>query len=327
MATPDQSDPGLDGPSPPFGLHEAERIVRRLVPALQAHGMWIQSVHTALICRTAPADPDADGEAYLRSSLGRWFACESNEFIRGHPDYVAAAAHHREAYARARELYACEASHQAITPEEYLAFSEAAARLDRNLESLIKEVWDLLRHTDPVTGIATRHAMLPRLREEHERVQRTGLTCSVCMVDLDHFKRINDTWGHDAGDAVLEAVSGYLMRNLRRYDQVFRYGGEEFVLMLPNSCLEQAVPIVDRLRRGVDDLAIGFEDRTLGISASFGIAPLLADQPIGVSIKRADEAMYTAKRAGRNRIATWHPGGAVVHGDDASAPAPTPSGS
>ena len=153
---------------------------------------------------------------------------------------------------------------------------KAISRLDCSLEALVKELWDLLRYTDPLTGIATRYAMLPRLREEHQRVRRTGLTSSVCMVDLDHFKRINDTWGHHAGDAILEAVSAYLVRNLRRYDQVCRYGGEEFVLMLPNTEPEQAVPIVDRLRRGLAALRVQIGDEGLRITASFGIAPLIA---------------------------------------------------
>jgi len=104
---------------------------------------------------------------------------------------------------------------------------------------------------------------------------------------------------------VLEAVSAYFVRNLRRYDQVCRYGGEEFVLMLPNTTPEQAVPIVDRLRRGLAALEIPVGDKALQVTASFGIAPLTADQPIAVSIERADRAMYRAKRAGRNRVEAW----------------------
>ena len=140
-------------------------------------------------------------------------------------------------------------------------------------------------------------------------MQRTGLVSSICMVDLDHFKQINDTHGHHAGDTVLEAVSAYLVTNLRRYDQVCRYGGEEFVLMLPDTEPEQAVPIVDRLRRGLEDLAIQLDSgERVGITASIGIAPLLPDQPIGASIEHADQAMYAAKRAGRNQVRVWREG-------------------
>jgi diguanylate cyclase len=297
--------PFEEGPAPPFGLHEAERIVRRLAPALQAHGSWIQSIHTTLICRSVEACREIHGDGYLRSELGHWFADESNEFIRRHPEYGAAVRQHREMYGLARTLCDAVENGRPIDRVAYEAFAEGIARLDRNLEALVKELWDLLRYTDPLTGIATRYAMLPRMHEEHQRVRRTGLTSSVCMVDLDRFKQINDTWGHHAGDAVLEAVSGYLVRNLRRYDQVCRYGGEEFVLMLPNTEPEQAVPIVDRLRRGLGDLRIPVGDASLRITASFGIAALQADLPLATSIDRADRAMYLAKRAGRDRVQVW----------------------
>ena len=162
--------------------------------------------------------------------------------------------------------------------------------------------------------------MLPRLREEHQRVQRTGLTSSVCMVDLDHFKQINDTYGHQAGDPVLEAVSAYLVDNLRRYDQVCRYGGEEFVLMLPNTAPQQAVPIVDRLRCGLAELCHPARRRRARSASPPRSASrrCSADQPIGASIEDADQAMYAAKRAGRNRVRVWRdPGNAPERADDA----------
>jgi diguanylate cyclase len=308
MAADNAAAPAREGPAPSFGLNDAEKVVRRLAPALQAHGVWIQRIHTLLICRLPPEDTDLDAQTQAQTALGLWLADENNEFIRRHPDYAAAVERHRDVHARARTLCGAVASGRPIAAEEYRGFAESIARLDRSLEALVKELWDLLRHTDPLTGIATRYAMLPRLREEHRRVRRTGLTCSVCMVDLDHFKSINDTFGHHAGDTVLEAVSAYLVHNLRRYDQVCRYGGEEFVLMLPNTEPDQAVPIVDRLRRGLAELDIALDDgRPVRVTASIGISSLMADRPIAASIERADRAMYAAKRDGRNRVRMWQP--------------------
>lgn len=299
------SDPNEEGPATPFGLQDAERIVRRLAPALQAHGEWVQSIHTTLVCRSLEACQTLCNDGHADTALGHWFSEESSDFICRRPEYEMAMRQHQRVYALARGLCEAVLKDQPIGRPEYEAFAEGISQLDRCLESLVKELWDLLRYTDPLTGIATRYAMLPRLREEHQRIRRTGLTSSVCMVDLDHFKDINDTWGHHAGDAMLEAVSAYLLRNLRRYDQVCRYGGEEFVLMLPNTAPDQAVPIIDRVRRGLAKLRVPMGDKTLQITASFGIAPLLADQPIAVSIERADRAMYAAKRAGRDRVAVW----------------------
>src|SRR5512134_3423987 len=231
-----------DVPPPPFSLLDAEQIVRRLAPALREHGEWIQRVHAALVCRAQPHPDDVAPGGHVRSALGQWFEREPNEFIRAQPEYAKASAYHREVHELARALCQAVGEDSGIALSEYDSFARAIDRLDDSLEALVKELWDLLRFTDPLTGIATRFAMLPRLKQERDRVSRTGQTCSVCMVDLDHFKAINDAFGHQAGDKVLSAVSDYFVRNLRRYDQVCRYGGEEFVLMLPNTPVQSALP-------------------------------------------------------------------------------------
>jgi diguanylate cyclase (GGDEF)-like protein len=295
-----------DAPPPPFSLFDAEQIVRRLGPALREHGEWIQRVHAVLVCRT-PADPDdvAPG-SHLRSGLGQWFAQEPNEFIRGRPEYAEASAYHREVHDLAQALCRAVSEDSSIALADYDSFARAIDRLDDSLEALVKELWDLLRFTDPLTGIATRFAMLPRLKQERDRVARTGQTCSVCMVDLDRFKAVNDAFGHAGGDTVLAAVSEYFVRNLRPYDQVCRYGGEEFVLMLPNTPIKAAVPVVDRLRRGLAEMPIDLGSHGhIRMTASFGIAELCADKPVTDSIGKADLAMYEAKRAGRNQVRVW----------------------
>lgn len=295
-----------DAPPQPFGLADAEQIVRRLAPALRAHGDWVQRIHTILVCRTPPAPDDIMPGGHLRAGLGQWFEQEPNEFIRSQPAYDVATDHHRRAHALARDLCQAVIDDDAIALADYKTFAATIDSLDDSLEALVKELWDLLRFTDPLTGIATRFAMLPRLKQERERAERTGDVCCICMVDLDHFKEINDSFGHDAGDTVLEAVSTYLVRNLRRYDQVYRYGGEEFVLMLPSTSPEAAHPVIDRLRRGLAELPITLgEGQQIHITASFGIAPLGSDQAVDESISKADTAMYEAKHAGRNAVRLW----------------------
>lgn len=189
-------------------------------------------------------------QEYLAGGLGRWFADEKNEFIRRRPEYEAAKQQYREVHALAQGLCRSVEQARSIGRSEYEAFAAAITRLDSNLDALINELWDLLRYTDPLTGIATRYAMLPRLREEHQRVRRTGVAEQRLHGRPRPLQKGERYRGHQA-DAVLEAVSAYLVSNLRRYDQVCRYGGEEFVLMLPNTEPAQAAPIVDRLRRGL----------------------------------------------------------------------------
>jgi diguanylate cyclase (GGDEF)-like protein len=297
-----------NGHTSALSLRDAEQIVRRLMPALQEHGAWLHRIHTMLICRTAPADEDLEPDAHLRSDLGRWFRDEPNDYVRRHPEHAAATEHHRRIHAIARDLCKAVRDGTEIAPADYQAFVEAVGRLDGSMELLAKELWDLLRYIDPLTGMSTRFAMLPRLKQERERVRRTGYPCSICMVDLDLFKSINDTYGHQAGDAVLEAVSGYLLRSLRKYDHIYRYGGEEFVLVLPDTRPDAARPVVERLRKGLAGLAIQLPDGPLlRMTASFGIAPLAPDGSVRDSIEHADAAMYAAKEAGRNQVRVWHP--------------------
>lgn len=293
-------------PTPPFSLRDAERIVRRLAPALHQHGAWIRRIHSMLACRTAPHPDDLAADGHLRSDFGRWLSEETNEYILNHPQYAAAKESHRNLHDMARGLCEAVQSGATVTPSQFEAFSSTVDLLDSSLDALVKELWDLLRYTDPLTGISTRYAMLPRLKQELERVHRTGNPCSICMVDLDLFKNINDVYGHDAGDRVLEVVSNYLLNNLRRYDQVCRYGGEEFVLMLPNTSPESALPIVDRLRHGLEETSADLRNgQTLRVTASFGIAPLDPNQSVRDSIKNADASMYAAKKAGRNKVRVW----------------------
>jgi diguanylate cyclase (GGDEF)-like protein len=311
MAAHDEDDGrAVEAPPLPFGLREAEALVRKLAPALQEHGAWIQRIHALLVCRLPSSADDLAADSDRRSALGRWFEEENNVFLRRNPQYEAAVHYHKELYALARELCATISRNEPIPPEAYRAFVQSIEHLDRSLEALVRDLWDLLRYIDPLTGIATRFAMLPRLDEERDRVRRTQLPCSICMVDLDHFKRINDSYGHHAGDSVLQAVAAYFLKHLRRYDQVWRYGGEEFILLLPDTEPELASPIVDRLRHGLSELSIPIDPsgRAIGVTASFGIAPLDPQLSIHETIGNADQAMYEAKRSGRNQVRIWQGG-------------------
>ena len=150
--------------------------------------------------------------------------------------------------------------------------------------------------------------MLPRLEEELERIRRTDVVSTVSIMDLDRFKRINDSLGHVSGDKVLRAVSRYLVNNVRRYDRVARYGGEEFLLLLPDTTPERAKRVLDRLRQGLSRRTVAVTGETkITIGASFGVTALDPAASVMTVIDRADHAMYEAKQAGRNRVRIWKP--------------------
>lgn len=176
-------------------------------------------------------------------------------------------------------------------------------RLQRELVSKNK-LLEQLSTTDPLTGLRNRRYLTEVLSVEFLRAKRYRMPLSVVMADIDHFKAVNDRHGHAAGDAVLEAVGGILRRRLRGSDHGGRYGGEEFLMVLANSEAEGAATFAERLRQEVEATELGGESGSaISVTLSLGIATLSpAHQTPGDLVSDADEAMYRAKQAGRNRI-------------------------
>ena len=159
------------------------------------------------------------------------------------------------------------------------------------------QLWDMAV-TDSLTGLYVRRYFMVKLQEEIHRAERYDKTISVIMADLDRFKDINDTYGHDVGDRALEAISQFLQKNIRDVDTVARYGGEEFVMLIPDADKDAAFSLAERLR---EELARIRFDHLVQITISLGIATYPTDgTDIDDLIKKADAAMYAAKKAGRN---------------------------
>lgn len=160
-----------------------------------------------------------------------------------------------------------------------------------------------LSQTDPLTGLYNRRYLMMSLDQEMERTRRTGLATSLIMLDLDHFKRLNDTYGHQFGDAVLRRVASLLKDNVRKLDIPCRYGGEEFALVLPGTRLPQAVRLACRLK---DTLAQPREDegRDGRLTASFGVDTFTGrkDMTTEVFLQQADRWLFLAKARGRNTV-------------------------
>lgn len=171
----------------------------------------------------------------------------------------------------------------------------------RNREAKVR----LLSITDPLTGLLNRRSILAHLEQERERSCRKGPVLSVLMVDLDNFKAINDQRGHEAGDYALIAAAGALQHCLRQNDRLGRYGGEEFLIVLPGTDLEGAHILAERCRQQLANTDVMLEDGgQFRITGSFGLVCNEGDVHMGVDelLRRADQAMYQAKNAGRNRV-------------------------
>jgi len=156
------------------------------------------------------------------------------------------------------------------------------------------------RDLDPLTGLLNRRGLEERLRYSARQLQKVPVSIIVC--DLDHFKSVNDTFGHAAGDQVLKAFGGLLKSSIGQQDIAARTGGEEFSVLLEGLNEENAAEIADRIRQRLESLPLEFEAGTRLVTASFGVAQQRAGEPFSVTLKRADERLYKAKRAGRNRV-------------------------
>jgi diguanylate cyclase len=157
--------------------------------------------------------------------------------------------------------------------------------------------------TDPLTGLSNRRHYEMLFKREHERCRRHGSVMTLGMIDLDHFKRINDNYGHDVGDQVLKFVAEVMQRPLRHSDILGRFGGEEFILILPDTSLQQAESIAERMRQALEDDGLIQGDALIKITATFGLTQVRPDDvDIQDSVRRADEALYQGKRSGRNKV-------------------------
>tara|TARA_R110001599_G_scaffold86669_3_gene232297 strand:- start:40098 stop:41291 length:1194 start_codon:yes stop_codon:yes gene_type:complete len=157
--------------------------------------------------------------------------------------------------------------------------------------------------TDPLTGLLNRRQYETLFRREQERVRRHASKLTLCVTDLDHFKKINDHYGHDAGDQVLKHISDLFVATLRHTDIVGRFGGEEFILLLPDTDLDNAMIVINRLREKLQASSVRADDHEIKITATFAVTEVTQDDAtIEDVIRRADKALYQGKEAGRNQV-------------------------
>jgi diguanylate cyclase (GGDEF)-like protein len=160
---------------------------------------------------------------------------------------------------------------------------------------------------DALTGLWNRTAIFDVLRHEIARAERGGAPLSIVMADVDHFKRVNDVYGHPVGDVVLQEVTRRMQIALRPYDEIGRYGGEELLLILPRCDAQQAVQVAERLRRCIAEAPIDTPEGEISVTVSFGVATKEGDAKADMHLllRAADDALYRAKQQGRNCVVLY----------------------
>lgn len=205
---------------------------------------------------------------------------------------------HMEQYQQQREARELEMAERLKTLSERVVSMEQEANDYRShVEEQRKKAL-----TDPLTGLPNRAAWTERLDAEVSLWQRYHSSLLLAVIDVDHFKRVNDDFGHLAGDKVLKIIGTQLSKKLRRTDFIARFGGEEFVVLLPNTSMEEGEPLIQALRAAIEACPFHFKGERVTITCSAGLTAFQTGEGSKQAFERADQALYRAKRGGRNRI-------------------------
>ncbi len=246
--------------------------------------------------------------------LGAWYASSESAPFRNNPGFLTLGEKLQEIVSEV-QVFVAETDAGGPHPvDEYGQFMNSLLDLNSQIQHLQNDAWRGLTKMDPLTGVRNRHDMMLDLDHERERSRRTEDPCVVAMVDLDFFKSLNDTHGHIVGDQVLRHVAQLLAEQLRPYDRIYRYGGEEFLLCLPNTDQDTAQRVLNRLREKIARSTIvshgvdgdGNKSEGVSITASFGAAELDTVEHVVKTIERADMALYDVKQSGRNAVKVWN---------------------
>lgn len=285
---------------------ELQNLLTQLEQALYNHVQWHNTLVRTFVCKLPVDKHNISPKAHKECLFGQWYYNNSPKKLQDHPGFLSMGEAHKHMHLLTTQLLLTFISGRPIETREYDAFSNAMDRLRLELASLKHEVEISLYTRDPLTGAINRADMLPMLRELHEAIKRQSEVCSIAMMDLDLFKNVNDKFGHSAGDVVLSEVVQYITDNIRPYDKIYRYGGEEFLLSMQNTDVASCFERVEELRKGISNLPINIGRKDpIHITASFGIAIMDPLLPIEECIDHADKALYTAKSSGRNCTKIW----------------------
>jgi diguanylate cyclase (GGDEF)-like protein len=285
---------------------EYRAIIQQLDMAIRNHEEWFSSLNRQMLCRLPFDQRNLHENAYRECLFGQWLYQHSHPALRDHPAFESIEKEHQRMHQLAARVLLVAQESGSAQPDDYDHFSNSLQRLRLEVQTLKRELETTYYNRDSLTGANTRVGMLTYLREQLELVRRGSQQLTLAMIDLDHFKTLNDTHGHVVGDRVLAGVARFLLDNIRPYDRLYRYGGEEFLLSLSHTGAAEALTMIERLRNDIEQQEIITDgNERLHVTASFGLFEVTAGSSIEEAVHRADQALYQAKLLGRNQARLW----------------------
>lgn len=288
---------------------ELESLSESLEIAISTHLRWLSKVNHALVCdevETLSLCPDS--EPYKQCQFGQWVYKVTNEALLQEPHFIELKALHKAMHMKVCKLTSELGSTQRVTDQSYQRFIALQSEFFNVLQTMRMASMESLGNIDFLTSLPNRRAFDQVLYFEKNRLARHGQSASIAIVDIDYFKQVNDNYGHDAGDRVLVQISEIFLANVRVYDTVARFGGEEFVFYMPQTTIDEASRLLERIRKQIEISKFGInEEITVHITCSIGLCSFDREiQPADALIK-ADASLYKAKRSGRNKIVISSP--------------------
>lgn len=290
-----------------FGYDDFDLLAANLHRILYHHFRRVGRFNKALVTGGPLEDPDLkDEDIHRRCTFGQWYYSQTAPELTEHAEFIGFGELHENFHERMRGLITKKESGKPIQPEDYEYFLETYNLFSDKLTEIINQINFGQFQFDHLTNLLNRRAFNKVLEYEHNRLQRHQRPCCLAMADIDHFKRVNDAFGHKTGDMVLKKIALSSQELMRSNDTVGRYGGEELIFCLPDTTPVIARSVMNRLRRKVEKLQINLDPTNdVSVTLSFGIAQLCENHTIDDAIDHADKALYQAKDSGRNRVVIW----------------------
>ena len=288
-------------------FNDVESSFIKLNDAIIGHSKWLIEWNTRVICGIPVEPPYISETSHKDCFFGRWYYGKHPSFMIQKSEFANLDTHHSDVHTCMRAIVNKTNNKTPVSRDEYKQFVDSEATFSQSLITLRDEIYKLLLSYDHLTGALNRQAFFHILEQEQSRIARFSELGCLVLLDIDKFKNINDNFGHSAGDNVLKTISQFIIENLRPYDSICRYGGEEFLICMPKTTIEQSHVIIDRLREELSHETISISDRkTINVTASFGIAAISDDVELSEAIENADKALYEAKTGGRNMVGIWN---------------------
>jgi diguanylate cyclase len=289
-----------------LSLKEARSAFESLSSVIVEHAKWLAYLSKHIICDIPLSADDMAEDAFEHCEFGLWLKSDEASFLKDLESLQKIDFLHKKVHLYINEMLLSRQKNIQITQNQFDAYLDSEKKFTILLVELRDEIYRLIFSYDYLTGTLTRQAIFHILYTEQARINRHAESSCIVMIDLDYFKSINDKHGHQAGDDVLVVVAEHFTKHLRPYDAIGRYGGEEFLLCLPDVTLDKAKKTMKRISSDLSRLEICTSQQTcLSVTVSMGIASMSPGENMETVIKHADNALYQAKNRGRNRVECW----------------------